>query len=45
MHIFKNILPSNMDVYTQFISDWETVNNNEPFWSAVRDLDLVPLVT
>ncbi|MEH2089395.1 class I SAM-dependent methyltransferase [Nostoc sp.] len=34
-----------MDLYTQFIYDWETANNNEPFWSAVRDLDLVPLVT
>jgi SAM-dependent methyltransferase len=34
-----------MDVYTQFIYDWETTNNNEPFWSAVRDLDLVSLVT
>ncbi|QLE41287.1 class I SAM-dependent methyltransferase [Nostoc sp. C052] len=34
-----------MDVYTQFIYDWETANNNEPFWSAARDLDLVSLVT
>lgn len=34
-----------MDVYTQFIFDWETANNNEPFWSAARDLDLVSLVT
>ncbi|WP_292735078.1 class I SAM-dependent methyltransferase [Nostoc sp. JL31] len=34
-----------MDVYTQFIYDWETANNNEPFWSAVRDLDLVQLVS
>jgi SAM-dependent methyltransferase len=34
-----------LDVYTQFIFDWETANNNEPFWSAVRDLDLVTLAT
>lgn len=34
-----------MDVYTQFMFDWETANNNEPFWSAVRDLDLVTLAT
>ncbi|ODH02600.1 methyltransferase type 12 [Nostoc sp. KVJ20] len=34
-----------MDIYTQFIYDWETANNNEPFWSAVRDLDLVSLAT
>ncbi|WP_392534384.1 class I SAM-dependent methyltransferase [Nostoc sp. C117] len=32
-----------MDAYTQFVFDWETANNNEPFWSAVRDLDLVAL--
>ncbi|WP_445632945.1 Methyltransferase type 12 [Nostoc sp. DSM 114161] len=34
-----------MDAYTQFVFDWETANNNEPFWSAVRDLDLVSLAT
>ncbi|MEA5600677.1 class I SAM-dependent methyltransferase [Nostoc sp. UHCC 0252] len=34
-----------MDIYTQFVYDWETANNNEPFWSAVRDLDLVTLAT
>ncbi|WP_341530609.1 class I SAM-dependent methyltransferase [Nostoc sp. UHCC 0302] len=32
-----------MDTYSQFMYDWETANNNEPFWSAVRDLDLVAL--
>jgi SAM-dependent methyltransferase len=34
-----------MDTYSQFMYDGETVNNNEPFWSAMRDLDLVALVT
>ncbi|RCJ15858.1 methyltransferase type 12 [Nostoc sp. ATCC 43529] len=34
-----------MDAYTQFVFDWETINNNEPFWSAVRDLDLAALAT
>ncbi|MCT7983259.1 class I SAM-dependent methyltransferase [Laspinema sp. A4] len=29
-----------MDPYRAFAFDWETVNNNEPFWSAFRDLDL-----
>ncbi|MBW4688074.1 MAG: class I SAM-dependent methyltransferase [Komarekiella atlantica HA4396-MV6] len=32
-----------MDAYSQFMYDGETVNNNEPFWSAVRNLDLVAL--
>ncbi|MBD2611248.1 MAG: class I SAM-dependent methyltransferase [Nostoc sp. GBBB01] len=34
-----------MDAYMQFVFDWETANNNEPFWSAVRDLDLVTIAT
>lgn len=33
-------LYSHMDAYRAFIFDWETANNNEPFWSAMRDLDL-----
>jgi ubiquinone/menaquinone biosynthesis C-methylase UbiE len=34
-----------MDAYTTFIYDWETVNNNEPFWSAMRELDLMAIAT
>jgi len=34
-----------MDDYSAFMYDWETANNNEPFWSAMRDLDLVNVVT
>ncbi len=30
-----------MDLYTEFLYDEETTNNNEPFWSAMRDLDVV----
>jgi SAM-dependent methyltransferase len=29
-----------MDAYRAFLFDWETANNNEPFWSGMRDLDL-----
>lgn len=29
-----------MDVYEQFIRDWDTYNNNEPFWTVMHDLDL-----
>ncbi len=28
-----------MDAWTQFIKDWDTYNNGEPFWGAVHDLD------
>jgi SAM-dependent methyltransferase len=34
-----------MDLFSQFIYDWQTANNNEPFWSAMRDLDLTEVVT
>lgn len=34
-------LYSQMDAFSAFIYDWETANNNEPFWSAMRSLDLV----
>jgi ubiquinone/menaquinone biosynthesis C-methylase UbiE len=34
-----------MDAYTAFIYDWETANNNEPFWSAMRELDLMAVAT
>jgi hypothetical protein len=33
-----------MDVYEQFIRDWDAYNNNEPFWTTMHDLDLVELV-
>lgn len=29
-----------MDAYTAFMYDWQTTNNNEPYWSAMRELDL-----
>ncbi len=28
------------DPYDQFIRDWDTHNNNEPFWGPMHDLDL-----
>ena len=38
-------LYSYMDAFSAFMFDWETANNNEPFWSAMRDLDLAALAT
>ena len=34
-----------MDLYEQFMRDWDTYNNNEPFWSAMHDIDLQALMT
>lgn len=36
-------LYKNMDVFSAFMLDWETQNNNEPWWSAMRELDLEAL--
>lgn len=33
--LYKDMTP-----FPAFVSDWDTANNNEPFWSAMRDLDL-----
>lgn len=38
-------LYSHLDAYTAFTFDWETVNNNEPFWSAMRDSNLKAVAT
>jgi ubiquinone/menaquinone biosynthesis C-methylase UbiE len=32
-----------MEPYDQFILDWDTYNNNEPFWGYMHDMDLVKL--
>ncbi len=32
-----------MDLFKAFTHDWDSYNNNEPFWGAVHDLDLEAL--
>jgi SAM-dependent methyltransferase len=34
-----------LDAFTQFMLDWDTYNNNEPFWGAMHDTDLEALAT
>lgn len=34
-----------MDVYEQFIRDWDAFYNNEPFWTTMHEMDLVALAT
>lgn len=31
-------------VFEQFMRDWDTYNNNEPFWGPMHDLNLVELI-
>lgn len=32
---------TNKPVYEQFIRDWDTLNNNEPYWGRMHERDLV----
>lgn len=34
-----------MEPYDAFMFDWDTYNNNEPFWGAMRELDLMALAS
>lgn len=29
-----------LDPWTQFVKDWDTLNNNEPFWGKMHEMDL-----
>ena len=31
-------------VFEQFLRDWDTWNNNEPFWGTMHDIDLVEMI-
>lgn len=33
-----------MGVYEQFIRDWDTYNNNEPYWGPMHDKDLTDML-
>lgn len=33
-----------MDLFEQFIRDWDTWNNNEPFWGIMHDCDIRQMV-
>ena len=30
----------NLDSWTQFVKDWDTLNNNEPFWGKMHEMNL-----
>ncbi|WP_226660791.1 class I SAM-dependent methyltransferase [Microbulbifer aggregans] len=40
VHIEQPQFTSDMPPYEQFMRDWDTRNNNEPFWGTLHDLDL-----
>ncbi len=41
LHLEQPQYTDDMPVYEQFIRDWDSYNNNEPFWSAMHEIDLI----
>jgi ubiquinone/menaquinone biosynthesis C-methylase UbiE len=44
LHIEQPQYTPDMDLYEQFIRDWDAYYNNEPFWSKMHDIDPVGLM-
>ena len=40
LHIEQPQYTKEMDLYEQFIRDWDAYYNNEPFWSKMHDMDV-----
>ena len=43
-HVEQPQYTPDMDLYEQFIRDWDAFNNNEPFWSQMHDIDVFSLM-
>lgn len=43
-HLEQPQYAEDMDPYEQFIRDWDTWNNNEPFWGIMHDYDIRQMV-
>ena len=40
LHLEQPQYSEDMPVFEQFMRDWDSYNNNEPFWSAMHEIDL-----
>ena len=40
LHIEQPQYDDDMPLFEQFMRDWDTFNNNEPFWGAMHDMDM-----
>lgn len=40
LHIEQPQYTDEMPLFEQFMRDWDTYNNNEPFWGAMHDVDM-----
>ncbi|WP_199317987.1 class I SAM-dependent methyltransferase, partial [Planktothrix sp. FACHB-1355] len=45
LHIEQPQYSEDMELYEQFIRDWDAYYNNEPFWSKMHDIDVKELLT
>lgn len=45
LHLEQPQYTNDMPLFEQFIRDWDAYNNNEPFWSAMHETDLLSLLT
>ena len=44
LHLEQPQYTDDMPVFEQFIRDWDSYNNNEPFWSAMHEINLEDLM-
>ena len=44
LHLEQPQYTEDMSTYEQFIRDWDAYNNNEPFWSAMHEVDLFEML-
>jgi SAM-dependent methyltransferase len=44
LHLEQPQYSDNMPLYEQYMRDWDSYNNNEPFWSAMHEIDLIDLL-
>lgn len=44
IHLEQPQYNADMPVFEQFMRDWDSYNNNEPFWSAMHNIDLTDLM-
>jgi ubiquinone/menaquinone biosynthesis C-methylase UbiE len=44
LHIEQPQYTKEMDLYEQFIRDWDAYYNNEPFWSKMHDMDVKKII-
>ncbi len=40
LHVEQPQYGDDMPLFEQFMRDWDTFNNNEPFWGAMHDMDM-----